>query len=517
MRKFNLKMNPLKCVFGVSAGNFLGFLIHQRGIKIDNNKAKAVINAKPPSNKTELQRFLGQVTYVRRFIANLAGKTKVFSPLLQLKKEDAFVWNNSHQERAMKGQVLVDFLIEHPSFGIETSDNNSGTPWEMYFDGSFTSNGSGVGVVISSPKGREWKLTVTFHGQGTNNKVEYETLITGLEKLIELGALYVRILGDSQLDHQGVLLKYLGVDDALLVMEEVHEGVCGAHQSGPKMRWLIHCHGFYWPSILENCVTYAKGCKSCQRYGQVSRAPANDLKPIIKPWPFCCWAMDMIGEITLPSSKGHKYVVVVTGYFTNWVEAKPFRTVKTQDLVDFLKEFTFIRFGTIGHTPYQLIFGHDAVILAEVIVESTPILSQNSMDLGYYVESMNIANLDIEHLREQAFTNLLRNKIKSAKTYNARVKAKYFLEGDLVWKVILLEGHKDHFYGKWSPIWEGPFKVDKVFSGNAYGLQNFDGTQFKRGINGKFLKFYHPTIWEKYAANIKAQYAEIWDNMGALH
>ncbi|XP_074270946.1 uncharacterized protein LOC141594856 [Silene latifolia] len=102
-------------------------------------------------------------------------------------------------QRAMKGQVLADFLIEHPIFDIETSDNKNNTPCEMYFDGSFTSNGSCVGVVITSPKGREWKLTVTLHGHGTNNKVEYEALIIGLEKLIELGALHVRILGESQL------------------------------------------------------------------------------------------------------------------------------------------------------------------------------------------------------------------------------------------------------------------------------------------------------------------------------
>ena len=40
MRKFNLKMNPLKCAFGVKASNFLGFLVHKNGIKIDQNKEK---------------------------------------------------------------------------------------------------------------------------------------------------------------------------------------------------------------------------------------------------------------------------------------------------------------------------------------------------------------------------------------------------------------------------------------------------------------------------------------------
>ena len=58
MRKHPLKMSPLKCAFEVQAGNFLGLLVHNRGIEIDQNKAKAIMQAKPPSNKKELQRFL---------------------------------------------------------------------------------------------------------------------------------------------------------------------------------------------------------------------------------------------------------------------------------------------------------------------------------------------------------------------------------------------------------------------------------------------------------------------------
>ena len=46
MHRHNLKMNPLKCAFGVSSGNFLGFLIHKKGIEVDKNKAKAIIETR---------------------------------------------------------------------------------------------------------------------------------------------------------------------------------------------------------------------------------------------------------------------------------------------------------------------------------------------------------------------------------------------------------------------------------------------------------------------------------------
>ena len=86
MRLHQLKLHPLKCDFGVKVGNFLGFLVHQRGMEVDQNKAKA------PTNKKELQKFLGQVNYLRRFISNLAGKTKVFSNLIKLKEVEEFKW-----------------------------------------------------------------------------------------------------------------------------------------------------------------------------------------------------------------------------------------------------------------------------------------------------------------------------------------------------------------------------------------------------------------------------------------
>ncbi|KAM1188350.1 hypothetical protein ACFX2J_024175 [Malus domestica] len=58
MRRHNLKMNPAKCVLGVSAEIFLGFLVHHRGIEVDDNKACVIINAPPPTIKKQLQSLL---------------------------------------------------------------------------------------------------------------------------------------------------------------------------------------------------------------------------------------------------------------------------------------------------------------------------------------------------------------------------------------------------------------------------------------------------------------------------
>ncbi|KAM1037787.1 hypothetical protein ACFX2C_032563 [Malus domestica] len=66
MRQHNLKMNPAKCAFSVSTDKFLGFLVHHRGIEVDENKARAIINAPPLTTKKHLQSLLGKINFLRR-------------------------------------------------------------------------------------------------------------------------------------------------------------------------------------------------------------------------------------------------------------------------------------------------------------------------------------------------------------------------------------------------------------------------------------------------------------------
>ena len=102
MRRYGLKMNPLKCSFGVSAGKFLGFIIHEKGIEIDPKRVEAMKRVEAPTCKKDLQKFLDKVNYLRRFIFNLSGKIDSFTPILRLKDEAEFTWgqnNKSHLRR----------------------------------------------------------------------------------------------------------------------------------------------------------------------------------------------------------------------------------------------------------------------------------------------------------------------------------------------------------------------------------------------------------------------------------
>jgi hypothetical protein len=60
MCRYGLKMNPLKCAFGMSAGKFLGFIIHEHGIEIDPIKIESINKVQLPQCKNDMQKFLGK-------------------------------------------------------------------------------------------------------------------------------------------------------------------------------------------------------------------------------------------------------------------------------------------------------------------------------------------------------------------------------------------------------------------------------------------------------------------------
>jgi hypothetical protein len=97
------------------------------------------------------------------------------------------------------------------------------------------------------------------------------------------------VLRDDELYRQtpsDILLTCLGLDDATLGMDEVHEGICGAHQSAPKMKWLLRRSSFYWPDMVANCFKYYIGYQVCQKFDDLQVVPIAEQYPIIKHWPF---------------------------------------------------------------------------------------------------------------------------------------------------------------------------------------------------------------------------------------
>ena len=106
-------------------------------------------------------------------------------------------------------------------------------------------------------------------------------------------------------------------------------------------------------------------------------------------------------------------------------------------------------------------------------------------------------NIDeVADKRLEALRAIERDKLRVARAYNKKVKFKSFQVGDLVWKVILLIGSKDNNFGKWSPSWEGHFKIVRV-PRNSYLVESLQGSLLPYALNGKYLKKFNPACGKK--------------------
>ncbi|XP_050259478.1 uncharacterized protein LOC126704547 [Quercus robur] len=341
---------------------------------------------------------------------------------------------------AIKAQALADFIAEFTPSHNEAEDSKR---WIVHVNGSSTRHAGGIGVVLQSPEGDKLKHKVRLQYQTTNNEVEYEALLKGLELAKSVEAKSIRVMGDSQLimgqvngmyeAKEGRMKKYLGrvmrlvkrfekadfvqipreenveadtiakeasadesleksdevqympsidaqevqqvdnkedwmtpiisylkdgrlpeekdearkvrvrsaryvlmnevlykrgfsqpylrclaPDEANYVLREVHEGACGNHSGARSLVHKIVRAGYYWPNMQADAKAYVKVCDQCQRFSNVPRQPSEYLTPMVAPWPFAQWGLDILGPFPL-GVRQMKFLVVGIDYFTKWI------------------------------------------------------------------------------------------------------------------------------------------------------------------------------------------------------
>ncbi|KAL0434358.1 UNVERIFIED_CONTAM: hypothetical protein Slati_2770100 [Sesamum latifolium] len=97
----------------------------------------------------------------------------------------------------IKALALADFISEMARISLE--DTSRTAKWLLHADGSSTAQGSGVGVVITSPQGEDLEFAVKFGFKASNNEAKYEGLDTGMRMAHEAGARHLIAYSDSQL------------------------------------------------------------------------------------------------------------------------------------------------------------------------------------------------------------------------------------------------------------------------------------------------------------------------------
>ena len=107
--KYGLKLNPEKCIFGVEAGKFLGFLLTERGIEANPEKCAAIMAMRSPTSVKEVQQLTGRLAALSRFMSARGEKGH---PYFQcLKRNSKFVWTKECEEAFVK---LKEYLASPP-------------------------------------------------------------------------------------------------------------------------------------------------------------------------------------------------------------------------------------------------------------------------------------------------------------------------------------------------------------------------------------------------------------------
>nr|GEV59537.1 reverse transcriptase domain-containing protein [Tanacetum cinerariifolium] len=315
-------------------------------------------------------------------------------------------------------------------------------------------------------------------------------------------------------------LRCVGPLQADYVMREIHEGSCSIH-AGPRsvVAKAIRL-GYYWPTMHKDARDMIRKCSDCQIHRPIARHPLQSLTPIMAPWPFYKWGIDIAGPFSEGPGKV-KFLIVVMDYFTKWIEAMAVATITGRQVKKFVWDNIACRFAvrigqapavqrtgrkgqpklgegiksrlgegnknwveelphilwayrtmiksSHGDTPFSLTYGTKAIIPTEIRM---PTYRTAAVDVVNNDEELRL-NLDLlEERRERAAVCEAKAKSKMIKYYNARVRGVAFKPGDFVYR----SNDASHVVagGKLGPKWEGPYEVTEALGNGAYKLQSTD-------------------------------------------
>ncbi|XP_019089230.1 PREDICTED: uncharacterized protein LOC109128021 [Camelina sativa] len=130
---------------------------------------------------------------------------------------------------------------------------------------------------------------------------------------------------------------------------EIHEGAGGNHSGGRALALRIKKRDHYWPTMMSDCEKYVAKYEKCQRHAPIIHQSTELLRAGIAPYPFMRWTIDIIG--LLAASRQKRYILVLTDYFTKWVEAESYTNIKAKDVQLFVWKYIICRHGL----PYEIL------------------------------------------------------------------------------------------------------------------------------------------------------------------
>ncbi|KAL5567021.1 hypothetical protein UlMin_030185 [Ulmus minor] len=319
----------------------------------------------------------------------------------------------------------------------------------------------------------------------------------------------------------GPYLRCVTPIEASHVLSELHDGECGNHSGGRSLANRALTAGYYWPTMRSDSTSHVKRCDSCQRFAAVSHLPPEQLRPILSPWPFMKWGMDIVGK--LPTAPGQRMYMLAfisfdfQDFCKDWGIQLSFSTPRypqangqaestnktviniikrrlekakglwADELPGVLWAYRTTAKTSTGETPFALAYGTEAVIPVECGIPSARYMW---LDEDSNTELLNHSLDAIDELRDKAHLRTALYQQKVAQHYNKNIRVRTFKTGDWVLRRVF-QNTKEAGAGKLGPNWEGPYKITKIVGHGAYKLQARDGRDIHNSWNATHLKLYH--------------------------
>ena len=117
LRRHKLRLNTSKCSFGMGSGKFLGYMVTHRGIEVNPDQIKTINDLKPPRNAKEIQKLVGMIATLNRFISKSADRCQPF--YLPINKWKGFEWS---EDCTAAFQQLKEYLSWPPIMSSPAAD-----------------------------------------------------------------------------------------------------------------------------------------------------------------------------------------------------------------------------------------------------------------------------------------------------------------------------------------------------------------------------------------------------------
>ncbi|GJT30617.1 beta-grasp domain-containing protein [Tanacetum coccineum] len=216
-------------------------------------------------------------------------------------------------------EMPKDFLIEVPlednkkeaeeKADTKPTKTKLSCEWKLFTNGAASPDGSGAGLTLIDPKGKEYTYALRFRFETTNNKAEYEALLAGA------GRSPTKAINRRERDP----VASPQTDD---IVKEVHEGSCGFNAEPRSIVVRITKQGYYWPSMNRDAAKVLQDYEKCKEQSAIRKVAESNAITVRSGWPFSHWGVNILGPLAT-TPRGFKFLAIAVEHSTKWVEAKP--------------------------------------------------------------------------------------------------------------------------------------------------------------------------------------------------